>query len=902
MSYYKDKYIKYKNKYFNLRSQIGGDPLDELKKKISYSNTHCINPGDIFHQHEGECWSDSIQMLLCFSDELKRSVQNKLFNLTPKEIINMAYLESRSKFLAPIYRHRDEEEQHLIVDKFEKRLIKYLTLLQNRLCLHITDKNTDRDIPQCRHMNFDDDDIDDDSYPLRETYGKFLVREKTDDVTIINPHELYENVIKTLSHEQRKEIESQMVGRELTLEEYTSIIKKYIPKKYQLKKQISEITGIGSAIKGLKLINKKKKIDSHGASDAEIIAIINILSFSLLNENNVLTTKIIKVSELIQYDIDNSIGMIVGTWQHATSFFICDLNQIYYNNNFGKVKMSWKKLLTEYLKYKDTHTLILHWYYGGYLNIFKENGKDKFIVLDMDANIIGNGDNIDQFVDWKNGIVNNFIIIQKENLESKTDDEIYEKLEEQFTLVDIYNCSIEHTKNLNMIINGKSVLESLIYNLKYECNKKNFNKVLLKIDFSIINQDVKDRLLEIILNREVFDINDYDCIKILIDNNANIIFSDKYHSPLYLILSKKLLSDIDYKIIELLLERGQDINQFNTLEFAIKNENLDLLKFLIKNKADVNKDDGNDTNLLFNLVFNIGVNQFYFQAIKLLVESGANLAVKYYNMTLLESSKNNKDLIELFIKSGINVNEKYSNDEYPLIELLSASYSEDTKEILCLLINSGANVNIKSSGGFTLLELIIKHKYIDILKTLMDKGMDVNEPFVNGKYPLVNLLNRWSYDDFNKQAATLLINSGANITLPDNNLLKLALDVKDYDLIQLLINKGIDINDIIDGTQTALFYVIHDYSFTKNNVFCKTKILLKYGADVNKTNDDGETPLLCVLSSHFSIEDKIAIVDLLLKAGADITAKNKLGENIFDLIEYYPEIREFIDDYISNKK
>ncbi len=51
MNSYFEKYIKYINKYLNLKSQIGGNLLDELQKKITYTENYCIDKDDYFHQH-----------------------------------------------------------------------------------------------------------------------------------------------------------------------------------------------------------------------------------------------------------------------------------------------------------------------------------------------------------------------------------------------------------------------------------------------------------------------------------------------------------------------------------------------------------------------------------------------------------------------------------------------------------------------------------------------------------------------------------------------------------------------------------------------------------------------------------------------------------------------------------
>ncbi len=86
---YKDKYLKYKNKYNNLKSLLGGN--------------NCLRFG--FQQHSGECWHDSLGMLLMQSDLTKddfiRSMQSinidevqaKLVDLfSPKNLDKNAYL------------------------------------------------------------------------------------------------------------------------------------------------------------------------------------------------------------------------------------------------------------------------------------------------------------------------------------------------------------------------------------------------------------------------------------------------------------------------------------------------------------------------------------------------------------------------------------------------------------------------------------------------------------------------------------------------------------------------------------------------------------------------------------------------------------------------------------------
>ena len=58
--YFKQKYLKYKQKYLELK---GG--------------AHCPRLG--FHQYTGQCWNDAFQMIILYSNEISEPIQ-KMFN------------------------------------------------------------------------------------------------------------------------------------------------------------------------------------------------------------------------------------------------------------------------------------------------------------------------------------------------------------------------------------------------------------------------------------------------------------------------------------------------------------------------------------------------------------------------------------------------------------------------------------------------------------------------------------------------------------------------------------------------------------------------------------------------------------------------------------------------------
>jgi hypothetical protein len=674
---YKNKYIKYKTKYLQL-IQNGGT-LEELQRKITYTDVKCTNARDIFHQHEGECWNDSMQMLLCFSDELKNDVQTKLFNLTPKEIIEMAYLQNREKYLAPIYRRNPTNPmQNEKAIKMEKRLEHYLDLLQKRLCIHFDDIP---DIPQCRHITPYDDIC-----PIKETYGKYLVTKEEGNY----------------------------------LDEYPDLTEKEIQSKIlkKLKRQRSEITGIGTAVEGLKLINIKSTSSKHAANMKEQNIIFNILSFCLLNQDNVLNTKFIYSDDLTLEDIEQSLGMIVGTPEHATCFYTCNNSLIYYNNNLGKLIFNWKKILKKYLRYKKTHYLILSTIDKKYVPIFKEKDSNKCLVLNKIGEIKRTNVDIAEFeqetnpdkeilVSWKEGLVDTFLIVKKENFNKKTDEEIYQVFKEQFLLADVYNSSLtypdkftdfvqiyfdENTKKndcsfFKKILNeefkltdGQKIKELL--NMLEKCNEEYTYNFLSIIDFDVMEYDEKvetlNKCLEYIFEKAKFNEDFVKVVDSLVMKFTNII----------------------------------DLNLYLLLTKTLENNDTDKLNFLLKKKYK------NET--MFEIIF------FNFTLKIFLGDEDLN----YINIKFI------KQLICL----KIDMNEPFSNMIYPLVYFLRSYYAKDLYSIIKLFIISGADLKIKSPDGKSLLVLAIENNNFDVAMLLVNYGADVDELDSDNIDKLVKLL------------------------------------------------------------------------------------------------------------------------------------------------------------------
>jgi len=450
------KYLKYKKKYLILKNQTGGATKEEIEAKIKPLQARCSSTS--FSQHSGECWSDSIQTLFCYSDATKETVQNKLLNLTPKEIIDLAYYNKRGKFLAPILRRNDDGTKTDVVIKFEKRLEKYLAFLQQRLCVHIEGEK-----PICKNDKETECFIGD--------FNKFLMGR-------------YE--------------------------------RSGIPK---LKKQSSEISGIGTSYTGLKMINRYSSLTYSGGNILDMCIVIHILSFCLLDNNDVVDPGLRDYTDLEKCKdiISDCFGVQLLTKNHATAFYTCDSKDLFYNDNFYidepslKYLIDWRELLYD-CSYDDN----LHLYVNS--NNEKLNLKvddEYYEVFDKEET------KMTSLYPHHNDLIKSYIFLCKDTVMTC----ISEKMKDMFDIVDLSFNSIDNIKDINkpivgfdspldysIAMNRPVLLEKLLdagatinFNLLEQILKKDWVFELGLKETELINLHIADKckILELIFKKKI---------------------------------------------------------------------------------------------------------------------------------------------------------------------------------------------------------------------------------------------------------------------------------------------------------------------------------------------------------------------------------------------------------------
>ncbi|KAI8512524.1 Multidrug resistance-associated protein 4 [Branchiostoma belcheri] len=195
-------------------------------------------------------------------------------------------------------------------------------------------------------------------------------------------------------------------------------------------------------------------------------------------------------------------------------------------------------------------------------------------------------------------------------------------------------------------------------------------------------------------------------------------------------------------------------------------------------------------------------------------------------------------------------------DKYGLTALMSAS-QRGFSGIIDVLMKCGASVQEKNSSGKNCLMLACFAGHLEIVKQLRGYGCDWETRDLGGCTAM-----HWACDGGHGQVVDWMIQDGAEV------------DVKDY-----------------KSGWTPLFRVA-----ALNGDPQIAQLLIQAGADVNRKDKDGKTPLMiAALNGHKKL------VQLLVESGADFKVKNEFGSRAVEMahtfdrrpvVKYLEELQE----------
>lgn len=170
-----------------------------------------------------------------------------------------------------------------------------------------------------------------------------------------------------------------------------------------------------------------------------------------------------------------------------------------------------------------------------------------------------------------------------------------------------------------------------------------------------------------------------------------------------------------------------------------------------------------------------------------------------------------------------------------------------------LMVEKGADVNLGSESWTPLMVAIIGRGNTSIAEFLLDKGADIEFKTENGRTALECAV---ACDDV--KAILFLIEKGADI-----NNCRIPLDTVSQTVVELLVDKGFDINAQNVFGRTLLM----ETQNTERAIF-----LIERGADVNMRDRNGSTALM-----RFAYRGDEKVIQRLIEKKADVNASDNYG-------------------------
>lgn len=279
----------------------------------------------------------------------------------------------------------------------------------------------------------------------------------------------------------------------------------------------------------------------------------------------------------------------------------------------------------------------------------------------------------------------------------------------------------------------------------------------------------------------------------------------------------------DAKIIKILIEAGADYKE--AMLSAIRNNNLKLVRLLVKNGVDISSERPVNNNLISMAILNL---QDYgdeaLPLIEFLIKQGADI-----------------DGLPVF-RSGDMKGEDEDDDDLVLTNNINLAVSMESVKCLELLLRNGADPNLRDSRGRSSLMYAVLTSH-EVLETLLKYGADPNTGDYENRTPLILAVID---NDADTGVIETLLKYGANPNLKDNSgFTPLLWAVNDRDrspeiFMSALIRTGaIRAEGSSDWCAVPVMFKI----LQRERQLEIVRILIKYGADVTIPDRKGISAL-----------------------------------------------------------
>jgi ankyrin repeat protein len=264
-------------------------------------------------------------------------------------------------------------------------------------------------------------------------------------------------------------------------------------------------------------------------------------------------------------------------------------------------------------------------------------------------------------------------------------------------------------------------------------------------------------------------------------------------------------------------------------------------------------------------------------------ETPSTPAEEKKQLLLLAAKRGDAASLRKLLQEGVSAN---SADAKILPAVAWAAFAGDP-ETIKLLLDAGANVRNGVALLIYLAEGVSRGRLqIDIVERLIAAGVDVNAS-QSYQGTVLNKAIVQVPKALTIETIGALIKAGANVNAADaigQTPLMLAARQNQGELVNLLLNSGAkrSLNAKDKDGRSAFFYAAA--SGWRDSSLAIVKVLMANQAIVTEVDEAGETPLMMAAKGASN-----ETVQILLKTGASINAKNKLGQTalMYAVAGYY---------------
>ncbi|XP_053596745.1 ankyrin-1-like [Microplitis demolitor] len=469
---------------------------------------------------------------------------------------------------------------------------------------------------------------------------------------------------------------------------------------------------------------------------------------------------------------------------------------------------------------------------------------------------------------------------------------------------EVINKLVDHKDDIDVINENKTALHLAV---------EQINKAMVEIrQKPIINErkvNLRDQGHPTHLNVAIKS-GYFERLRLLMNSVEDIKEIVSIFHPLYYAAQYNAVEEAEY-----LITQGADVDTFNNnssspfyqctpLSVAINCGSFEVAQLLINNQASVHTQTKWGKKPI-----DLAIEKGNYRIFKLLVDSGATVDLSYQdiNRSHWAAYHNSLDIAEylFFIGDDIHSSCLHRLSDFYQYTPLHVAIQQGSFEVAQFLFSKGADVNICGKNGETPLTIAIEKKNSELFQLLFDAEAKIhncpNEDSPlhqavaeNNHYVTKFLLERGfdvnvifigiAVDQSNYELYELLLKAGADINKPTNmTLLHRAVGVNNYRIADDLIERGADVN-AIDRFETSKYRGCSPLQISIMNENKEiASLLLEKQAKVNDKKFV-KTPLgiACecdeTLLYHAVIRGHIKIVELLLENGAKVNAVNDSGE------------------------